>query len=132
MAKRKPAPGSEREVKCFIAKFKREREALRRSEGRAPGSDWRVQDCSDYRYTSKGKRYGQRFDEIAVGEFLHVERCDNRCFYGTIAGAITFWWHVGRDGSIEVTHVEVLKASHFNKTTLERLLYQIKEALGDE
>jgi hypothetical protein len=129
MAKRKPTPGSTREVTSFLAKVKREREALHRSEGRAPGSDWRVQDCSDYRYTSKDKRYARRFDEIAVGEFLHVERCDNRCFYGTIAGAITFWWHVKRDGSIEVTDVEVLKGNAFSKETIERLIYQLKDAI---
>ena len=78
-----------------------------RREGKAPGSRYHIKDCGgglvDASFTAG--RASTRFDEVAVDSWLHVERLDNRSFYGTIAG-ITLWWTVERDGTATITHAE--------------------------
>lgn len=77
----------------------------KRQQGRAPGYRWRVQDCGEWSRTKTARKYPERFDEIVVDGWLHVERMDTRSFYGTIAG-LSLWWLVKQNGDVEITHVE--------------------------
>jgi hypothetical protein len=90
----------------MIRANKRRTAKLKKQHGLRPGASWRVQDCGTYNHKVQAKKAAERFDEIAVDFWLHIERCDNRNFYGSIGG-LTLWWTVKRNGDCVITHAEL-------------------------
>jgi len=124
MKRKRPTYVNLPEIDKAIRAHKRNVAAKRRRHGLSPGSDWRVQDGGHYNHKVKAKKASERFDEIAVDYWLHVERLGNREFYGSIGG-LTFWWTVGRDGQAVITHAEIRDA-RFGPGALDYILPQLQ------
>lgn len=97
-----------------------DRAAHTRELARHPGASWRFQTGGSFAVESRGSTStSERFDEVVVDDWLHVEMMDTRSAFVQVAG-LCLWLKIGKDGAV-ITEVE-LRAEGTAGDELRRLL----------